>query len=183
MPPRRPAVPRGPAPRAKPRARDQRAAPSGRTGPARAASPAAGRRGTLGRPVTPVTAVVGVLIVLTLLLTPQLRAWWVQQRGLGQLHAEVAASQRDLAAMRSEREQWNDPDYVRAQARERLHFVLPGETGLTVTTGLPPQARPASGAQGAGVQVPAAAGRPWFGGLWESVRVAGGPPPPPLPSR
>jgi hypothetical protein len=106
----------------------------------------------------------------------------VQQRRLGQLHAEVAASQRDLAALRSEREQWADPDYVRAQARERLHFVLPGETGLTVTAGVP-QAGPATGAQGAGVAVPAAAGRPWFGGLWESVRVAGGPPPPPPPSR
>ena len=28
---------------------------------------------------------------------------------------------------RAELLRWQDPDYVKAQARERLHFVLPGE--------------------------------------------------------
>jgi hypothetical protein len=28
---------------------------------------------------------------------------------------------------------WQDPDYVKAQARERLHFVMPGERQYIVT--------------------------------------------------
>jgi hypothetical protein len=116
--------------------------------------------------------VVGVLVVLTLLITPQLRAWWLQQRRLGELRAAVAASQRDVAELRAERERWNDPSYVRAQARERLHFVLPGETGFTITGG-PQQAGSAGTPSGANASATA---RPWFGDLWESVRVAGHPP-------
>jgi hypothetical protein len=29
--------------------------------------------------------------------------------------------------------QWQDPEYVKAQARERLHFVMPGERQYIVT--------------------------------------------------
>jgi hypothetical protein len=123
--------------------------------------------------------VVGVLVVLALLITPQLRAWWLQQRRLGELRAAVAASQRDVTELRAERERWNDPSYVRAQARERLHFVLPGETGFTITGG--PQQSGSTGDATAGGQGSATA-QPWFGDLWESVQVAGHAPAPQTPS-
>jgi hypothetical protein len=123
--------------------------------------------------------VVGVLVVLALLITPQLRAWWLQQRRLGELRSAVAASQRDVTELRAERERWNDPSYVRAQARERLHFVLPGETGFTITGG--PQQSGSTGGAAASGQGSATA-RPWFGDLWESVQVAGHPPAPQTPS-
>jgi hypothetical protein len=124
--------------------------------------------------------VVGVLVVLALLITPQLRAWWLQQRRLGELRAAVAASQRDVTELRAERERWNDPSYVRAQARERLHFVLPGETGFTITGGT--QQPGSSGGGGTAGGQGAATARPWFGDLWKSVQVAGHPPAAQTPS-
>ena len=59
-------------------------------------------------------------------------------------------------------ELWEDPAYVRAQARERLNYVLPGEVGLVVlgTQSTPPE-EPATGAV-----LPAAAGdQPWWSTL------------------
>jgi hypothetical protein len=61
---------------------------------------------------------------------------------------------------------------VKAQARERLNFVLPGETGFVLlddgeqAVGSDPRPGPA-GEQGAR--------QAWFGELWQSVRVAGEP--------
>ena len=123
----------------------------------------------LGRPVT---VLAGVFVVLTLLLTPQLRAWWVQQRQLGQLRADVASSQREVQSLQGQTQRWKDPAYVKAQARERLHLVMPGETGYVV---IRPPARPAT-APAPGIAGVPVSGRPWFGNLWRSVQAAGGEP-------
>ena len=39
---------------------------------------------------------------------------------------------RRVAGCRRSRRRWDDPAYVEAQARERLHFVMPGETSYVV---------------------------------------------------
>jgi hypothetical protein len=115
-------------------------------------------------------AVAAVAVVLAVLITPYLRAWWGQREDVAGLRAQVAQAQRDVEALRAERQRWNDPDYVRAQARERLNFVEPGETPYIVIGG-EPAALADPGRQAATVPV---AGRPWFGDVWESVRLAGG---------
>ena len=38
-----------------------------------------------------------------------------------------------MAEARKELELWRDPEYVKSQARARLHFVLPGERQYIVT--------------------------------------------------
>jgi hypothetical protein len=38
-----------------------------------------------------------------------------------------------VAEARKELELWRDPEYVKSQARARLHFVLPGERQYIVT--------------------------------------------------
>jgi cell division protein FtsB len=126
------------------------------------------RRQPLGRPAT---VIVGVFVVLALLITPQLRDWWVQQRRLNELRAGITSSQQQVDALVAERARWQDPQYVRAQARHRLRFVMPGETGFTVTGGTGD-----SQATGrAGPQRQQVAGRPWFSRLWSSVQAAGDP--------
>ena len=181
MPPRRPAAPRGPAGRGSPRPRQPGRATSGgrqpasaRPAPAATAQGAGGGRSGFGRLGfgRPVTVLAGVLVVLALLLTPQLRDWWIQQRQLNQMRADVAASQRQVQSLRAQTERWKDPAYVKAQARERLHLVMPGETGYVVIgPPPPPPARPAPGIAGVPVS-----GRPWFGNLWRSVQAAGAEP-------
>jgi cell division protein FtsB len=114
----------------------------------------------------------GVTVVLALLITPQLRDWWVQQRTLSQLRQGIASSQREVDALRAERTRWEDPDYVRAQARERLHFVMPGETGFAVTGG---STRAGDGASSQPGDRASAPKRPWYGTLWASVQQAGDP--------
>ncbi len=191
MPPRRPTTGRGSADRPAPRA-------TARPGTPRTARPAASRaaesrapaqRTASTRPATtrapsarpprrqplarPATVLTGVLVVLALLITPQLRDWWVQQRTLAAMRQDLASSQREVQALRAERARWQDPDYVKAQARERLHFVMPGETGFAVTGGGAVQkgggTGPAAGPPGSAPK------RPWYGTLWSSVQAAGDP--------
>ena len=43
------------------------------------------------------------------------------------LEANVESNKKKLLEARAELERWQDPNYIRSQARARLHFVLPGE--------------------------------------------------------
>jgi hypothetical protein len=44
----------------------------------------------------------------------------------------VAQSEADVEAMKAERTRWEDPVYIRAQARNRLYYVMPGEVSYLV---------------------------------------------------
>jgi cell division protein FtsB len=67
--------------------------------------------------------------------------------------------------LREVKARWADPDYVKAQARAQLHYILPGETGFTMTG---TAAAPAP--HGTGTD--AAADRPWYDNLWDGVNAA-----------
>ncbi|MFA7267689.1 MAG: hypothetical protein WC054_15365, partial [Candidatus Nanopelagicales bacterium] len=62
---------------------------------------------------------------------------------------------------------WQDEDFVRGQARERLHFLLPGEVGYkiidpgTTENKLAERAPQTDGPSG-----------PWYDRLWNSMRAA-----------
>jgi cell division protein FtsB len=104
----------------------------------------------------------GVLAILAASYALPVRAWLDQRAQLtevGEQRDELAAEVTDLQAAL---DLWNDPAYVRAQARERLNYVLPGEVGLVVlgTQSTPPE-EPTTGAL-----VPAAEGdQPWWSTL------------------
>ena len=49
------------------------------------------------------------------------------------LESQLSSDRAALDAARKELTLWQDPDYVKAQARERLHFVMPGERQYIVT--------------------------------------------------
>jgi len=92
--------------------------------------------------------------------------------------ASVASSerqQRQLAAqvaqLRQQTEQWNDPAYIERQARVRLQYIRPGDTLYTVLNaqGQPLTAEPAP----SGHRVVRAGHQPsWNSTLWASVRDA-----------
>lgn len=76
--------------------------------------------------------VLGALLAAVLILLPSLSTYIAQQREIAAVQASVKESRERLAEVDAERAKWRDPAYVRAQARERLFYVMPGETQLNV---------------------------------------------------
>lgn len=73
-----------------------------------------------------------VVAAIAVSLAQSLRVYFVQAEEIAQLHAEIQARQDEIADLEDQIERWQDPDYVRAMARERLGWVMPGETGYRV---------------------------------------------------
>jgi hypothetical protein len=74
----------------------------------------------------------GVVAVLAASYAFPVRAWLDQRSDLAAAEAERDALAAEVDELTEARELWDDPAYIRAQARERLNFVLPGEVGLVV---------------------------------------------------
>ena len=111
-----------------------------------------------------VVALIVVLAALAVTLAIPVRAWLTQRAEIAALEADVAAAQIRVADLQQELEDWNDPAFVIAQARSRLHFVFPGEVGYVV---LGSDDRPVTPDTTA-AQRPV----PWYEQLWESTRQA-----------
>ena len=62
-----------------------------------------------------------------------LQKYFAQRAQINALSAQVAANGTALEEARKELELWNDPNYIKSQARARLHYVLPGERQYILT--------------------------------------------------
>jgi cell division protein FtsB len=155
------------------------------SGPARSADDGGSGSGT--RPPlkrrTRYTARAAVLLLvfcaLVLALAYPLQQYFSQRSQLGKLKQQNSAKRAEVDQLRKELERWQDPDYVRIQARSRLHYVLPGETGLRLL---------GSGDAASGAQNPASTQgggtAAWYSQLWGSVTsAAAAPATPPSPSQ
>lgn len=92
------------------------------------------RRGSSGRSGSGRAFALGiVLFLLALTLAPPAQRYFAQRSQISALQAQVDASSQALIDAARELELWRDPEYVKTQARERLHFVLPGERQYIVT--------------------------------------------------
>ena len=67
-----------------------------------------------------------VLLLAFVLVYPTLHSFLEQRTQLAQLRAQVSAAQQHNADLQANLKRWDDPAYVKAQARERLNFVMPG---------------------------------------------------------
>ena len=74
-----------------------------------------------------------VLFVFALTLAPPIKHYFTQKAQINSLRSQLASDRAALDSARKELELWKDPNYVKSQARERLHFVLPGERQYIVT--------------------------------------------------
>lgn len=72
-----------------------------------------------------------VLAALVLMLAVPIRSWVAQRAEIASLQADVDAARARVAELQVLKERWNDPAFIAAEARRRLHFVLPGEIGFT----------------------------------------------------
>ena len=71
-----------------------------------------------------------VLGVLT--LAPRVQEWFILRQQVAQAQADVEQARKDVTTMQSEVKRWEDPVYIRSQARDRLYYVMPGEVSYLV---------------------------------------------------
>ena len=118
-----------------------------------------------------------VVLLAFVLLLPTVRAYVNQTGELRGLQSDLTAAQAERADLQVELGRWDDTSYVVAQARERLSFIMPGETPYRV---IDPESvvddiDPATGqtvTDGAvGVSGPDSA--PWYAAIWRSTQLAG----------
>ncbi len=105
-----------------------------------------------------------VLAALAIALAGPLRALISQRAQLASLRADVKAGQQHLNELQAQEKQWSDPAYVEQQARQRLHYVRPGEVPYVT---LAPTPSPSTGP----VAVPPDE-EPWYAQLWSSIQGA-----------
>jgi cell division protein FtsB len=76
--------------------------------------------------------IMGLTLLGVLILAPQLQILIEQRQQIADLRSVGASTQTELDDLTSQRARWSDPAYVRAQARDRLYYVMPGEISYLV---------------------------------------------------
>ena len=161
--------PRGPQRRSGPRRTPSRPVPVA-TAAATAEEP---RRSRLTGRAAILVLVVSVLAVS---YASSMRAYLQQRDQIGDLKDQIALRQASISELEREKRRWEDPAYVRQQARE-LNFVMPGETAYVVLDedGEPLEHETSLTDPSTVAQKPPTA---WWDTAWESVELAGHPPKP-----
>ncbi|MFE4665063.1 septum formation initiator family protein [Streptomyces sp. NPDC056716] len=101
-----------------------------------------------------------VLCSLVVALAYPIRQYVAQRAEIADLERQQEQAQERVEELRDEKARWQDDAYAEQQIRERLHYVMPGETGYIV---IDPDAVQQSRAD------TGAADRPWYTNVWEGV--------------
>lgn len=152
-------------------------APQRRLGPGRtaeqAAQDAARRREPAPRPV-PARSVTGrsllviaVIFIAATLMAPTLRVYLNQSLEIAAAEQDIQDQRRTKAEYEDRIARWEDEDFVKQQARDRLDLVMPGETLYRVTGQDRLEQAPQEAASTR--EEPVNEDLPWAEGLWDSV--------------
>jgi cell division protein FtsB len=116
-------------------------------------------------------AVLG-LVMCALLVSAALplREYLGQRSDIHDLQQQQAAANKRVAALEEQKARLEDPAYTAALARDRLHFVRPGETAYVVIAPSAPPVAPKDAERAAAA--PTGPEAPWYSQLWGSVRSA-----------
>jgi len=77
-------------------------------------------------------ALLAVILVGIFTLAPSIQIWYEQSQEIADYKALVEQAKVELEDLEAERLRWDDEVYIRAQARDRLYFVMPGEVSFLV---------------------------------------------------
>jgi cell division protein FtsB len=116
-----------------------------------------------------IIAVLGVMAVLA--LTVPLKAYVSQRSEISSQAQANAATRARIAALQAQAQALQDPEYVKQQARTRLHYGLPGENAAIVIAPPLPSASPQH--VDGRVTVASTSRQPWWERLWGSTVAAG----------
>lgn len=116
-----------------------------------------------------------LVLVLAVSYFNSMRVYFDQDRQIQAARYEIQQKSEAIADLESELTRWQDPAYVKAQARTRLGWVMPGEVGYRVigadgkpidttvqidqTGTVPPDEEPPT----------------WYQSMWGSVETADNP--------
>lgn len=115
-------------------------------------------------------AIAAVFFSLALFLAPPIKNYFTQRAQISALKAQLSSDYAALEAARKELMLWQDPEYIKSQARERLHFVMPGERQYIVTGG-PESEDSANNEINVVENLPE--GQPWYTRMIASITEAG----------
>jgi hypothetical protein len=96
-----------------------------------------------------------------------LREFLAQRAEIASLEQEQTEARDRVAALEHAKQQLEDPAYVAAEARRRLHMARPGEVSYVLIT--PPPAPPGDDAPAEPAGGP---DTPWWSQVWASVAAA-----------
>jgi len=116
-----------------------------------------------------VLALSAIFFILALTIAPPVKHYFTQRAQISALKAELSADNTALEKAREELLLWQDPEYIKSQARERLHFVLPGERQYIVTDGEKNQQQNGT----TKIASSLADGQPWYASLIASISETG----------
>ncbi|NUS30251.1 MAG: septum formation initiator family protein [Streptomyces sp.] len=101
-----------------------------------------------------------VLCSLVVALAYPIRQYVSQRAEISDLQRQQEQARQRVEQLRDLKARWQDDAYAEQQIRQRLHYVMPGETGfIVVDPGAAEQSRAELGA----------ADRPWYSNVWDGV--------------
>jgi cell division protein FtsB len=115
---------------------------------------------------------VALLVVVGLLVISYvgtMRIYLNQQSDMATARTQIAERQATIAQLQDELSRWNDPSYIKTQARERLGWVMPGEVGYRV---IGTDGKVVSGEVGSIKGNNDPANQAWYERIWSSVQTA-----------
>lgn len=115
---------------------------------------------------------VGLFIFLIVSTAIPLKTYLDQNSRISDLQATENQNQARISELQKQVDRWQDPAYVKAQARNRLHYVMPNEVGYIVLEADDAEAVILHQTNDVGVR-PA-----WYRALWTSISDAADTAPP-----
>ncbi|NQX11242.1 septum formation initiator family protein [Microbacteriaceae bacterium VKM Ac-2855] len=76
--------------------------------------------------------IMGIMILAVIVLAPSVKTFVEQRAQIAELQQSVDDAKADAQSLDDEAARWSDPAYIRAQARDRLYYVMPGEISYLV---------------------------------------------------
>lgn len=101
-----------------------------------------------------------VVCSLIVALAYPIRQYVSQRAEIADLQRQREQARARVEQLRDLKARWQDDAYAKQQIRERLHYVMPGETGYVVID--PDAAKQLRTNLGA-------AARPWYANVWDGV--------------
>lgn len=105
-----------------------------------------------------------ILAVVTVLLLPSVGTYMDQRAEVAEVQASIAEKQQEQDELTSQIARWDDPAYVKAQSRNRINLVMPGEKKYMVVGATGDDS--AAGPQSVGN---VRTDLPWVDSLWDTV--------------
>ncbi|MER5401957.1 septum formation initiator family protein [Streptomyces sp. NPDC002599] len=101
-----------------------------------------------------------VLCSLIVALAYPMRQYVSQRAQIGDVERQREQARQRVEQLRDLKARWQDDAYAEQQIRQRLHYVMPGETGYVVID--PDAAKQSRAERGA-------SDRPWYTDMWDGV--------------